>query len=337
MSLIIITSIIFLTFSGNITLFSVVLERLTTGNSLGVDSLTTGRSEIWRDYFKFFSSHLFSDTFGRGLGYITLNNAAAHNTYIDLLYQLGVVGTTCLLSIIAGGFKRYRCNYNRSIVNYGVLICIMGMYLFLSELQFWDAPFHFIMCFVALNIDFKSIRYKGGRKMRILIVCQLFEPMNEIGAVRPTKLATFLSKKGHKVDVFTSSDRINGKVEIDNKPYRLIYDCIIQNPETSQAVSSYTKKKSHRKEGKVIKEAKKTYRQLLSIKKGKVFAENFSKAIDESLINLSDYDFVFSTFGPIGSIYAGIIAKKRKKISNGFVTSEIQWSLKKCPYYYCLI
>lgn len=155
----IITVIIFtlLVFSGKISLFSVVLERLSMGRSMGLDSLTTDRSAIWRNYFSYFNTNLLSDLFGRGLGYITLNNAAAHNTYIDLLYQLGIVGTFWLMGVIIGGFKRYRTNYNRSIVNYGVIICIAAMYFFLSELQFWDPPFHFVICFIALNIDFKNI------------------------------------------------------------------------------------------------------------------------------------------------------------------------------------
>lgn len=157
LSIITVISFMFWVFSGKIALFNVVLERLKTGSDLGLNSLTTDRSAIWKDYFNFFNSHLLSDIFGRGLGYITLNSAAAHNTYIDLLYQLGAVGTAWLMSVIAGGFKQYRSNYNRSIVNYGVLICIMAMYLFLSELQFWDPPFHFIICFVALNIDLKNI------------------------------------------------------------------------------------------------------------------------------------------------------------------------------------
>lgn len=152
-----------------------------------------------------------------------------------------------------------------------------------------------------------------SEKMKILIVCQLFEPMNEIGAVRPTKLAHFLSKKGYSVDVFTSSDGINGKADFNNKPYRLIYDRVIQDSETNLTDSSQIKKKSDKQEGRIIKEAKRTYRQLLSIKKGRRFASDFRQSIDESIINLSYYDFVFSTFGPIGSIYAGAIAKKRKK------------------------
>ena len=147
---------VLLVFSGKIELFSVVLERLSEGSGTGLDSLTTNRSAIWRDYFSYFNTHLLSDLFGRGLGYVTLNGYAPHNSYIDLLYQLGIVGTSWLMSVIIGAFKRYRTNYNRSVVNYGVIICIAAMYLFLSELQFWDPPFHFIICFIALNIDFKS-------------------------------------------------------------------------------------------------------------------------------------------------------------------------------------
>ena len=39
---------------------------------------------------------------------------------------------------------------------------------------------------------------------RVLIVSELFEPMNSIGAVRPSKLAKYLTKRGIEVTVFTS-------------------------------------------------------------------------------------------------------------------------------------
>lgn len=149
--------------------------------------------------------------------------------------------------------------------------------------------------------------------MKILIISQLFEPLNEIGAVRPTKLAYFLCKNGYSVDVFTSSYGVNKVIDINSKPYRLVYDRPVQLVEEQIHRTAKGIKRTNKQDGRLLKEAKKTYRQILAIKKGKMFAADFKKAVDEGSIYLSDYDFVFSTFGPIGSTYAGIVAKRKSQ------------------------
>ncbi|MEH7255748.1 hypothetical protein V7111_26940, partial [Neobacillus niacini] len=43
---------------------------------------------------------------------------------------------------------------------------------------------------------------------KILIVSYLFAPENAIGAIRPTKIAKFLSEKAYDITVITSSNKL---------------------------------------------------------------------------------------------------------------------------------
>lgn len=49
------------------------------------------------------------------------------------------------------GFKR-----KKNILNYSVLICILLMYFFLSEVLYFDPPFHIILSFLVLNLPFTA-------------------------------------------------------------------------------------------------------------------------------------------------------------------------------------
>ena len=70
--------------SGKIEIFNNVLMRLDDASD--VNSLTTGRSNIWISYCEFFLDHPVSTLFGCGFGAQLWQSHAAHNTYIDMIY-----------------------------------------------------------------------------------------------------------------------------------------------------------------------------------------------------------------------------------------------------------
>lgn len=147
---------------------------------------------------------------------------------------------------------------------------------------------------------------------RVLIVSSLFEPINAIGAVRPSKLAKYLSKDGYCVDVFTTSEGLRC-IETKAKPYHVIYDTPINTQSKSVKTSipqmNGTKKKVNTA---FVHELKKAYRQLGVLRKGFTFRERFIEAINEQRIHIDSYDCVFTTFGPVGSLLCGLALKKKK-------------------------
>ena len=83
--------LIFVLLAGKIPIFNTVLVRINSADSFA--KLTTGRSIIWQSYIQYFSHSIGKLLFGNGLGWALLNGKAAHNTYIDAIYYMGLLGS----------------------------------------------------------------------------------------------------------------------------------------------------------------------------------------------------------------------------------------------------
>lgn len=166
--------VICLAMSGQIPALDVILERFSAGEtSEGVDinSLTTGRFDIWLLYLKHLVNNVKTAVFGSGIASDYVEGHAAHNTYLDSLYFLGVIGSGLLISLLAViSAQSRRVAIKRNIMNYSVMICIVIMYFFLSELFYFDPPFHIFLAFVVLNLQngkehsYEKLIKNGDRK-----------------------------------------------------------------------------------------------------------------------------------------------------------------------------
>lgn len=150
-------SLILLVFSGQIDTFDVVLERISsseTEEGMDVNALTTGRFDLWVAYIKYLINNFKIGVFGNSIAAGLVNSRASHNTYIDLFYYLGAIGTSLLMAILLVISKQSRTVImKRNIVNYSVLACIIIMYFFLSELFYFDPPFHIYLAITVLNMS----------------------------------------------------------------------------------------------------------------------------------------------------------------------------------------
>ena len=79
------------TLMGKIDFLSTVLGRLQGANNLA--ELTTGRSKIWQDYLENFFEEPIYVLIGRGVNARLIKGKGSHNTYIELIYYLGIIGT----------------------------------------------------------------------------------------------------------------------------------------------------------------------------------------------------------------------------------------------------
>ncbi len=139
---------------GNISIFDVVLSRLDSADSLS--SLTTGRFDLWIEYLAYIFEHGGIALFGAGFGADLPYSHAAHNTYIDFLYYLGIFGTALFIVIILIVGCNKALKVKHCFLNYSIWICIGVMYFFLSELFFVDLPFHLILAILVYRINFSS-------------------------------------------------------------------------------------------------------------------------------------------------------------------------------------
>ena len=130
--------------------FSYLLLRFGS-NDLSLDSFTTGRTAIWRDYNAYFSKDTLDLIFGSGISTLPLHGHAAHNTYIDVLYYLGIVPGAIFTYLIVRYFVHKNVKIKRSIINFSGIIVIATMYTFLSSLFDIDLGTNLIVAIILFN------------------------------------------------------------------------------------------------------------------------------------------------------------------------------------------
>lgn len=136
---------------------------------------------------------------------------------------------------------------------------------------------------------------------RILIISELFYPKNAIGALRPTKIRKYLTEKGYTVDVITKSFAEKDRIE-NGQIWR-----INAVADTSGGVAAAL----HSSDKGLLKELKHAKRTLISIKSSKCYCHDIMRFINTHPVPISEYDAVFTTFGPVSSILIGLALKMR--------------------------
>ncbi len=109
-----------------------------------ISDLTTGRTDLWLDYVKYIFSHPPTLFFGKGLSKVLVSDTAAHNTVIQMVYQLGLTGCVIFaywlrstIKIALGGVRLSRKNCLLFIIlAIGVLMPWMAL-----DLMFFDEFF----------------------------------------------------------------------------------------------------------------------------------------------------------------------------------------------------
>ncbi len=155
---------------------------------------------------------------------------------------------------------------------------------------------------------------------KILLISQNFYPYNIMGAIRPTKLAEFLSQKGYDVDIIAQDFCTDASLNADtSKMGRIIrLSCSKISSETEQlllqkpiSARSNTAKKKLFGLG-IPHWAKNLKRFFLSNKKAKIFHKNFINLIKNNQIDISKYDVLITSYGPLGALLCGFSVKKMK-------------------------
>lgn len=155
-------TVIILALTGQISALEIVLARMsagTTGSEVDVNALTTGRFDLWIIYMKYIVKNIKTILFGDGITAALINGRASHNTYLDIIYHLGLAGGIILIfSLRTILSQSIHFGVKRNIMNYSVLICILIMYFFLGELFYYDPPFQIFLAFTVLNLPLKKSR-----------------------------------------------------------------------------------------------------------------------------------------------------------------------------------
>ena len=124
------------------------------GSDKVMTNLTTGRSDLWVEYLKAWTSGFKNFMFGHGLGADFLeqvNMTAAHNVYIEMLYLVGFVGFVLFFGIILFVFISTSTKNNRKIVNFIPTICLAVLLMSLNSFNSYRAYILVILLSFAMN------------------------------------------------------------------------------------------------------------------------------------------------------------------------------------------
>ncbi len=96
-----------------------------------INTITTGRLDVWKGYIKFLLDNPLVILFGSGFSATTIGVYSTHNMYLGLIYQIGIVGTALLCTVvflvIKNATKGTNFKFNLAIVVPILCILLIGM------------------------------------------------------------------------------------------------------------------------------------------------------------------------------------------------------------------
>jgi len=139
-------------------LIGMMVLRLSRDNSFS--DFTTGRIELWQQYMRALDEDKLLLLFGRGFTKILVNDRASHNTIIQCVYQLGLVGTVslaawllCYMRTLMDGIKiRWNSFTQMALLAIGVFGPWMAL-----DLLFFDEFFLFPI-YACMGLRFLSAK-----------------------------------------------------------------------------------------------------------------------------------------------------------------------------------
>lgn len=105
-------------------LFQIIVDRFNEGTK--ISGLTTGRTDIWKNYFRGFMENPTILIFGEGYTAVNLNNKSSHNTLIQLIYQFGLFGLPFIIAWIITSIRDFASYLNLEKIRwqYLLLMCV---------------------------------------------------------------------------------------------------------------------------------------------------------------------------------------------------------------------
>ena len=149
---------------GSIALLSVALIMgLYFANKAGIISnilyrfsatdITNNRTNIWGQYIDYFNSSVKTLFLGDGIGASYYNGVGPHNTYIEMVYFLGIIGSLIYVGMYWCILKTGRCIEKRKFVNYSLLFILMIMSATLGMLFSNDFGFLMMLVWLFMNTE----------------------------------------------------------------------------------------------------------------------------------------------------------------------------------------
>lgn len=123
-----------------------------------VSDLTTGRTELWRNYLNELLYDPIMLLFGEGYTSINLNNKGSHNTLIQLVYQFGLVGAPFLIAWVVISLRKLFAHFDTVCIKWKhILLMCVGVampWMGIDILQFDE--FFLLPVYAAIGIAYAA-------------------------------------------------------------------------------------------------------------------------------------------------------------------------------------
>lgn len=132
-------------------------------NSMGsVSDLTTGRTDIWSNYIAAIWGNIKILFFGNGINGELVNGKAPHNTYIELIYSMGILGVMIYIFVLHECLKKR--HKARNIIQYLPMMLLLIRFFAIGLLTYDNLWFYLTLVAISLapiKSDKSSNSYAG--------------------------------------------------------------------------------------------------------------------------------------------------------------------------------
>lgn len=124
----------------------IMMNRLDSGD------ISTGRFGLWKAYSEFIFSSVKNLFLGKGIGYDYLSVGGPHNTYLEAIFFVGILGSLFLIAAIIFIFKGQKLLFKRDILNYILILVFCFMIGTLGCFTINEFSFYLILIWIGFNL-----------------------------------------------------------------------------------------------------------------------------------------------------------------------------------------
>lgn len=129
------------------------LFRFTSDKGSSFNTISTGRWDIWKAYLGSIIGNIKILVLGNGLNSVIADGRGAHNTYIEALFSLGLVGLAIYLHTLFCAFGKH-VHFNLSVIP--IIILLLRM-LSINMLTYDNLWIYLIMIKTSMKCEYKEI------------------------------------------------------------------------------------------------------------------------------------------------------------------------------------
>jgi len=123
---------------------------------MGAEDISNGRISIWTNYMDYIFSEISIFLFGVGFGGPLLNGRGAHNSFIEALYNIGLIGLIVYIVTMIRVLNSRKLINKRNFKNYVLTLVFIVMISTLGVMTMNDMMFYFMIIWCSLNVEYKA-------------------------------------------------------------------------------------------------------------------------------------------------------------------------------------